>query len=346
MAVFFLRKVQSIFPVRLRSKRVLFVYDFVSQGYTYGDLLHCHAGSLVLAEIYAAQRVDFAFVVDRSNPTLPYSKFAEYVTADSAFFIAWRILQINLVNSKLGSTFIFDNHADLQRFVGRFKSDYVVWPSEWRVASDQFLGGLVFKELFFEFQKAHGHVPEFLLPAHLNKWAAKFFEDNVYPQTPITINLRNNPIYDVHRNSDFDAWRSFFEYCQSRYPVKFILICNVDEFDVRFRQCSNVIFAKDFHTDISQELALIANSAMHIGAGSGPVSMANFGRKPYLIVNTDLHKNKLFSHPGMVIDLDENFQKLWFAGEDQRFCRSKESANLLTVEFESMWGRLQAKAVN
>jgi hypothetical protein len=328
-------------PFRLKKKRILLVYDFTGQGYTFGDLLHCHAGSLILCDMYGVDRVDFAFVVNRSSPTRPYSIFSQSVNSDNVFFIVSKILQVNLINDKLGSTLLFDNHGDLHRFIGRFKNNYLVWPSRWRIASKKFLGTFVFEELFFQFYKKNKRVPKFECPKYLNTWVENFFRDNVGASTPVTVNLRSNPAYDVHRNSDMDAWLGFFKFCEGRYPAKFIVICNADEFDVRFRECRNVVYSKDFQTDISHELALISNSAMHLGAGSGPVSMAMFGQKPYLIVNTDLHKNELLNKPGMIIDLDGNFQRVWFANEHQKFCKSKETFDMLASEFDSMWGNLR-----
>ena len=46
-----------------------------------------------------------------------------------------------------------------------------------------------------------------------------------------------------------------------------------------------MIVAKDHHTVVAEDLALISTSAIHMGASSGPASMAWFNDKPYLVVN-------------------------------------------------------------
>jgi hypothetical protein len=128
----------------------------------------------------------------------------------------------------------------------------------------------------------------------------------------------------------------FFQHCETRYPAKFVVICARTEVDDRLRQCPNVIIAKDYHTGLDQDLALMHAAAIHMGADSGPAAMALFSSKPYLIVNTVVGPH-YFSHPDMIQQEGEKLLRFWFAGPFQRYAVGIETTDLLVNEFARMW---------
>jgi hypothetical protein len=150
------------------------------------------------------------------------------------------------------------------------------------------------------------------------------------------VNVRNNKVFHVHRNLRLECWLEFFHHCEARYPARFVVLCARSEIDERLRQCPNVIVAKDHDTGVEQDLALIHTSAIHMGAGSGPASMAWFGDKPYLMVNT-VYGPRYFAHPDMIRQEEENVQSFWFSGPLQRIAGGIETTELLVREFARMW---------
>jgi hypothetical protein len=104
------------------------------------------------------------------------------------------------------------------------------------------------------------------------------------------------------------------------------------EVDDRLRQFPNVIIAKDYHTSIEQELALIQTAVFHMGAPSGLVSMAVFNSKPYLVV-----KWNIVPHHYRALVREDGFLRLCFAHPQQRCAVGVETPELLITEFARMW---------
>ena len=324
-----------MFSVPPGKKRLLLIYDTSSQPFNIGDILIMQAASLALREKHSVDRVDFALVYDPADPASADPVFASITDRNALFHLA-SILPVAQVNQHLGSLMLFDSDLHLQRYVADSADLYHVWPSGWRYASRDYLYYVVFNEVFYDYYKKHGAVMQLTCRPFLVGWANTFYQDHVFPQVPVTVNIRNNQMFQTHRNSSLDVWFEFFKYCESRYPAKFIVICAWSEIDDRLRDCSNVIMVKDHHTGVEQDLALIHASAIHMGVGSGPVSMAWFNTKPYLMVNTVYGPN-YFKHPDMLVDMAPGIQRFCFAGPLQRIVASAETTELLINEFAHMW---------
>lgn len=320
------------------ERRILAVYDTSSQPFSVGDLLIFQEASLVLCEKHQVEAVDFVIVYDPENPASSDPVFAGTVTEDNVLYHLASLLPLAQVNQKLGSLFVFNSHERLQSFINDNADRYHVWPSGWKVATREYLSPVVFNELLYSHYKEHGSIPNLSCRPFLKNWAEGFYREHVCPQVPVTVNVRNNKGWHLHRNSQMDSWIDFFRHCESRYPVKFIIICAYSEIDERLRNCPNVILAKDHHTGVEQDMALIHTSAMHMGAGSGPATMAWFNSKPYLMVNTVLKMGEFYEREGMIERVDsDDIQRFWFAGPNQRVAKGKETAELLIREFSKMW---------
>lgn len=330
-----------ILPTASSERRLLVIYDTTSQPFNIGDILLLQEGSLVLREKLHLDLVDFALVYDPKHPASSDPVFSNITDANALYHLA-SILPVAQVNQYLGSLFLFNSHRNLQRFIADSADIYHVWPSAWKFASREYLYYEVFNNLLYNHYKEHGSVPHLSCRQFLVDWAQGFYQKQVYPQVPITVNMRNNKAFHAHRNLRLDCWLEFFKNCETRYPAKFVIICARSEIDDRLRECPNVIIAKDFHTGIEQDLALIHASAIHMGAGSGPVSMAWFSDKPYLMVNT-VYGPEYFAHPEMIRQEEENVQRFWFASPLQRITGGIETTELLINKFAQMWASVETQ---
>ena len=134
-----------------------------------------------------------------------------------------------------------------------------------------------------------------------------------------------------------DAWLAFFRHCCGRYPVVFVVIGTASEIDPRLRELGNVVVAKDFHTGLDQDLALIQTSAIHMGASSGPGFMAFFRRRPFLLVR---HTLAAEAYRGLVVD--GAWARFAWSTPYQRFYAGEETLDLLAGEFQRMWETVDA----
>jgi hypothetical protein len=160
-------------------------------------------------------------------------------------------------------------------------------------------------------------------------------EEHIGGLSPVTVNIRNNAYWGVERNSKNAEWKKFFEYCIDKFPVKFIVICSKNEISNELRRLPNVIFTKDHHAELDQELSLIANSRFHIGVNSGPAAMAYFGSKPYFIfglnINNTSHSDSLYK--GLVKKMPNKKFKFIFSSMGQSFTSEPESFDELCQSF-------------
>ena len=319
------------------KRRVLAIYDTTSQPFAVGDLLICLEASLILCAQYNVSRVDLAFVYSEDNPDGANPVFKGRVTKDSVFFHLASILPLAQVNQNLASVFIFNSQAQLQCYINDNLDQYHVWPSAWLMSRFEYLSPAIFNSLLYRHFKEFKSIPYLSCRPFLREWAADFYKDNVAGKVPVTVNLRNNTGWALHRNSCIESWIDFFRYCEPRYRATFIIICAYSEIDDRLRQCSNVLIGKDYHTGVEQDMALIHTSAMHMGAGSGPATMAWFNDKPYLMVNTKYEIGDFFEYPDMIEQVCENIQRFWFSSPLQRIASGTETPELLIREFKPMW---------
>ena len=322
---------------QLKDRRLLAIYDLSSQPFSIGDILVIQEASLVLRERHNLDMVDFALVCDPKHPAS--NPIHDSITETNVMYHLASILPVAQVNQHLGSLFVFNSHLHLQRFVADNADLYHVWPTAWQFAKRDYLYFTVFNDLLYNYYKEHGTIPHLSCRQFLIDWAQAFYRERVYPLVPVTVQVRNNKVFHIHRNLRLECWLEFFHHCEERYPVKFIVTCALAEVDDRLRQCPNVIIAKDYHTSIEQDLAMIHTAAIHMGAPSGPAAMAVFNTKPYLCVNTDFVPH---SYRDMI--REDRFLRFCFAGPLQRFAVGSENTELLIAEFDRMWATVDVNS--
>jgi hypothetical protein len=330
-----------LLPVSPDKKRLLLIYDTSKQPFSIGDILTMQAVSLATRKKYNVDKIDFAIIFDPNDPASTDSAF-DSITSENVLYHLSSVLPVAQANQHLGSLFIFDSYLHLQRYVADCVDLYHLWPSRWKYAVGDYLFYDAFDEVFYDYFKTHGSIVQLTCRPFLVEWARAFYHDHLSQLVPVTVNIRNNKLFQTHRNSILEVWLQFFEYCESRYPVKFIIICSWNEIDERLRGCSNVLLAKDHRTGIEQDLALIHTSAIHMGVGSGPYMMAIFNSKPYFIANNSQGLDN-FKSPDMIVEIEPGIQQFCFSGPLQRMSNGVETVDLLITEFARMWQAVDLK---
>lgn len=312
------------------QKRLLMIYDYSSQPFSIGDVLIFQEISLVLRDDLGLGKVDFALVYDPARPVVPDPAFG-HLDAKSFLFHLSAVLPAAQVNPYLGSLMLFDSHAHLESHVSANISRYHVWPGPAQYAAREYLYYECFNKFLPAYFGRHGRVPKLESRPAAVKWAAAFFERHLNNHVPVTVQLRRNP-QNPARDSNYDAWLEFFGRCMHAYPAKFILICAHSEIDARFRSMVNVIIAKDLGTSVEQDLALIEGAAIHLGASSGPGTIAQFNDKPYCIFNSVMPDKFVTG-----FTVEGNRGRFAFSTQFQYWITDRENADLLEVEFERLW---------
>ena len=320
------------------KKRLLLIYDTSSQPLSIGDIIIVQAASLALRSKYQCTSVDFVLLYDPLNPISSDKTYSE-INEENVFYYLSSVLPISQINQFLGSVMVLNSKDLLSKFIIDNVETYEVWPSSWRFASRDYLYYEIFDKIIYRYYKESGQRIKLICRPFLLRWVENYFIENIHPQVLVTINIRNNPAYQQHRNANLDAWYQFFHHCASVYPVKFIIICSQSEIDESFRNLGNVIYSKDVGAGIEQELALIQYSALHMGVGSGPISMAWFGDKPYLMVNTK-YPPGYFENEDMLVPIGKGLNRFCFGTEFQRISSEVETAPFLIEQFAALFNEV------
>jgi hypothetical protein len=323
---------------RRGARRVLAIYDLTSQPFSIGDILLIQEASLVVRARQQLEWVDFALVYDPQPATCVDPAF-RFITSENLLFHVASVLPAAQFNPYHGSLFVFNSHEQLNRFIAAHSGEYCIWPSARKFAGRKYNSLHVFNELLCGYHCETGAIPELSSRRCMLQWAAAFCERHVGTDVMVTMQVRRNKNSAPGRNLQLDCWLDFFRHCEPRYPVKFVIVCALSEVDPRLRQHPNVLIAKDLGTTLEQDLTLIQTAAMHMGASSGPGTIAQFNRKPYLIVNSDVH---LAGYEGLIADA--GFWRFPFATPLQRFAPPPTTLDLLVTEFARMWASIALPA--
>jgi hypothetical protein len=316
------------------KRRLLVIYDFASQPFSIGDILVIQEASLVFGRLPRSIGWIWPSFDDPASPVVPHPAFSAIQSGNFLWHLP-TVLQAAKSTLILGSVFLFDSHRRLEEFASKNLDLYEVWPPLPQYASREYLYYRVFNEVLFDYFQGGKALPCLESRAPARAWAKAFMEQHVGSDVAVTVQLRRNPA-NPNRDSDYGSWIGFFQSCRGRYPVKFVIICAQHEVDPRLRECSNVVVAKDYCTNVEQDLALIDAAAMHMGASSGPGTIAIFSGKPYCVFNTDLLVDY---YKGSV--REGNRVRLFFGKPNQNFLFGREDQDLLAREFERLWTALE-----
>lgn len=315
-------------------RRLLTIIDYSAQPYSIGDFLIYLMGSLVAAEAAGVDKIDFCLLSDPSNPPLdPIMR--SRVNAENHYSHLMSFLPIVELNPRLGSLFIFDSVIKLNAFLAKAGGSYHLWPSRAEIQEQKYMYYDIFKMLHVYHQQ-HSALPVFRYNADLTRWSESFMQRHAPAAVPVTVNFRSNPHFHATRNYQPNAWRTFFERCEGKVPVKFIIICAASEVDESLRDLTNVVIAKDHHTTLLQDLALIHFAAFHLGSSSGPATLPIFETRPYHNFNSEalphvhLYGGSLFHNP-------EGNLQFSFARELQALGNVPETVDGIWHQFDKIW---------
>jgi glycosyltransferase involved in cell wall biosynthesis len=331
-------------------RRLLTIIEYSVQPYNIGDFLIYLMGTIVAAEMEGAEKVDLCIISDPSQPH-PEPIMRKRINAQNHYAYLMSFLPLVELHPRFGSLFVFDSVPAMHDFL-RKSSGYRLWPSAADVSARKYMYYDTLKLLNLHHQQK-GEIPRFQYLPALHDWTRSFFQTHTPNAVPVTINLRNNPNFHGHRNYVPEAWQGFFERCQNRFPVKFIITCAASEVDPGLRKLANVVFAKDHQSTLLQDLALINFSAFHLGSPSGPSILPAFGTRPYHVVNSDATPY-LDHYGGAMVLNDAGELQFAFASPLQTFGVAPETAVGLWQQFEKIWNsqdwagawRLDAAAAN
>jgi hypothetical protein len=319
---------------KTNEKRILGIWDLESSSLAIGDLIDFLIPLLCQADFKNAKKIDIVFVYNPEKP-MATPKFSSFINASNLHYHLAEIIPILNTVPKLGSVFFFDSHAHFECFLAENSARYYMKPS-----FAEYLNGVSAKTrgwaLIRNFYLKKKFVPKLKFKPTTIKWAGAFIKKNVGTKLMVTVNLRFNSQYTLDRDSNLEAWSELFEYSKEKNPdVMFVVLGRKGQFGDRFNNFSNVIFSKDYNTNIEQDLALIQQALFHMGTTSGPTSLAFLSEDiPYVITSFRVSDriNNLWLKP------ESGFP--WHNKELQRLLWDKESGNLLIKEFENLLGKV------
>lgn len=309
------------------KKRILIVYDTSIQPLSIGDILVTQELSLILKNNKNVDYIDFALIFNSENFENSDNNFKS-INSENIIFNITSLTPVIQINQFLGSIFQFNSQSQLFDFISH--SDYYdeIWPKLSDIAFNKkymYYDALNAINIYFNKNK---EIPKIKSRNFLSKWAKYFLTTNSQNDLPVTINIRNNNEYQQERNSNIDVWLKFFKEAKYRFKIKFFIICSKSEVDNRLRNHDNVVIVKDFQTTVEQDLAIISESAMHLGTSSGPASLAWFIDTPFLIFNSTLN-SEYFSDNNIIRFFKNDIFNFNFSNSRQLFTSKKESVEML-----------------
>lgn len=316
----------ALLPLRRPASahgRILLLYDFSHQPVSVGDLLVARVAAQALAALHGADRADMAFLHEP-----PAAPDAPAIDAGPLVTQVGHALQALRLDPDLGSVFFFSERAALEEFIERRPANQVVWPPAGYYAAGQYVYYLVWNDLLHEHFVRFGGVPQLRPAAPAAAWAEAFIAGKAGGRHAISIQLRRNPLNPV-RDSDYEAWLSFLACCAAEVPqVCFFLVGSGAEEDPRIARLDNVVAAKAFHTTLEQDLALIGCCRAHMGASSGPSTMAFFSDRPYALFGWNSPEQRYRE-----LRASGDARMFFFSSEHQRLVVDVETPALLMREF-------------
>jgi len=330
----FLRK--RVFKSKNPLNRIMVIYDTTRQPFAIGDFLVTQIAGLINCQKFHVEICDIAIIYNQSNPAVSDPVFFELIGKDNVLLQITTMMSILTVNPCIGSVFLLNSKTQAEEFINKYNDSYKnIYPGFIDYASGTYLNHLIFNELIYTFYSKKNFIPKLKPTNALNHWAFDFMEEHIGELFPVTVNIRNNPHWGSLRNSKITEWKRFFEYCIDKFPVKFIVICSKNEISNELRRLPNVIFTKDHHAELDQELSLIANSKFHMGSNSGPAAMAYFGSKPYFIfgLNINATTHPEFLYEGLIQEISDKKFRFIFSSLGQSFTSEPESFDLLCQSF-------------
>lgn len=318
-----------------RGLSLVLAIDFGAQPYSLGDLLILLTVGMAKAQDAGCTRVVYALLSDPDRPPID-PVMATYATRENHMQRLMALLPVLQIDPMLGEMHVFASASAFGAFISeRAREGHPIWPSLAELRARKYLYYDALKAIH-QFYLTHGALPAYRFNKDLSSFAKGLFGRLARGRVPVSVNLRNNPSFHVHRNAQLEVWREFFGSATRDFPVAFFVTGSPSEMDPAIRACPHVFYTKDRHTDMLQDLALIHEASFHIGSSSGPSTLAFFLRKPYFIANTDAAPHvKLYG--GSLVHEPGGDLRFAFAAPLQSLGVENETASLLRQRLERIW---------
>lgn len=344
----FQKKLLALFPA-LRylffgkspvGKRILGIWNFNATPPSIGVFIEFQMRLMCMAYEHKAGKIDIAFIYDPAKVVVDEKKYS-WANPSNFHYHFQEMYPLVNINPKLGSVFIFNSHQQFESFVLQNSGRYILHPTffDYKNGSESRPNISYVRDFYLK----HNFLPKFEFKKSTLNWARAFVKKYIDDKLMVIANIRFNFAYSPQRNSDLGAWESLFRHCSSKYPDVVFVVPGRDnetrEIRQRIGELPNVIFSKDFHTNIEQDLALIELSVLYMATIFGPASLPLLtDHIPYVLTKYanpeplyDFMWLKIGGHfPWQNIDIQH---LIWDAQE-------KETAEVLIREFEHVFGRI------
>jgi hypothetical protein len=314
-------------------KKIFAIYDLNIMPYSIGDIITFIAFVQIAGYRNNTDKYDMCFIANHTGNG--DNIFNKLIDKNNRLHYYMKLIDCLQINDSIESIYFCNDYTEFYKLYQSKISDSIPWPPLSVVQSQTYLHYIIYDGIK-NFYNATNLLPPVFNSMNLTKWAYDYFvscTDNLFP---VTINIRNNKLFSQHRNSHIDSWINFFSYCSGKYPVKFIIICAKSEIDERFYECANAIVSKNDNLTISQEIALVASSLFHMGAASGPATIAPFVDHPSILVNADLLPYIDKYNGSLVYFRDNRHVRLSFSKTLQYYSTFPETTEYLIQEFTTL----------
>lgn len=324
------------------TKKIFAIYDLNVMPYSIGDIISFIAGIQTIRYKNNIESYDICFIAncDKESDSL----FNKLISNQNRLHYYLKLVDTLQINDTLESIYYCHDYVEFHElYTLKNASGSLVWPELSAIQSKEYLHYRIYADLHF-FKQEFGFIPSVFSSTPLTQWAHTFFSNYVNQFLPVTINLRINNHFCEYRNAHIDSWLEFFSYCHEKYPVKFIVICAKAEVDTRLYLHPNVIIAKNLNTSIAQDIALVANSLLHLGSASGPATISHLVSHPCLITNCDMMPHMDLYHGALQFYRDDKHVKFSFSHPFQFNSTFPESTDYLIDEFNKLWNAVDVEA--
>ena len=316
-----------------KENKLLFVYDLTVQPLSVGDFLIQNISSIIVAKLNRLQKIDLLIIYDLDkNNEVPESSF---LNKDNILPAIDSILPIAKINKYISSVLIYDKYENAIKLINE-KKYYKTYPKICSFYRKKYLYWNSINILLPYYFHSNGDLDLdlFKFSEITTNWIDSFKLNFAKNKLLVTVNIRNNSNYGFNRNSNSDEWIKFFKYAYKNYNVIFIILCSTNEIQQKWRSLKNVIVFRDFSKSIEFDLALIAKSNFHIGTASGPFTMAWFGKKPYLMFNTEIEVMKKLQKSFYKY---EDYYRFTFSNKNQKLIVKEDSFTNIVNEFNKIY---------
>lgn len=322
--------------------KIFAIYDLNVMPYSIGDIISFIAGIQTIRYRNNIENYDICFIAicDKDSDSL----FNKLISNHNRLHYYLKLVDTLQINNTLESIYYCHDYVEFHElYTLKHAGGSLVWPELSAIQSKEYLHYRIYSDLHL-FKQEFGFIPSVFSSTPLTQWAHTFFSNYVNQLLPVTINLRNNKHFSDHRNAQMESWLGFFLHCHKIYPVKFIVICAKSEIDERLDNYPNVVIAKKLHTSIAQDIALIANSLIHLGSASGPATVSHLVSQPCLITNCDMVPYMDQYQGALQFYRDNHHVHFSFSHPFQFNSTFPETTEYLIGEFEKLWCAVDTEA--